>query len=158
MPSAECEYQLRIPSETDNLELIREFVTKVAEKVGFPLDEVGKIELACDEACTNVIKHAYASNNGKQSLDILIKIDFDKFTLVVTDRGKGFNPKQIKMPDMDEYLAELKVGGLGIYLMKTLMDKVDYDMQPGKKNQVTMVKYFIDKKNSKPVDQEKELK
>ena len=76
MPTTECECQLRIPSETDNLELIREFVTKVAEKVGFNLDDTGNIELACDEACTNVIKHAYSAdkNDGKNSLDILIKV------------------------------------------------------------------------------------
>ena len=49
---------------------------------------------------------------------------------------------------MQEYLAQLKVGGLGIYLMKTLMDEVDYQIQPGVKNQVKMVKYFIDKNNS----------
>ena len=151
MPTTNCEYQLRIPSQTDNLELIREFVSRVADKVGFNEDDIGKIELACDEACTNVIKHAYDRKNGKKSLDVLIKVDFDKFILVVTDHGKGFDPKKIKLPHMDEYLAELKVGGLGIYLMKTLMDEVDYDIQPGVKNQVRMVKYFINKKNSKTV-------
>lgn len=158
MPKTECEYQLRIPSETDNLELIREFVTKVAEKVGFQSDDIGKIELACDEACTNVIKHAYASenNDGKKNLDILIKVNYDKFTLVVTDHGKGFDPNAIKSPNMKEYLAQLKVGGLGIYLMKTLMDEVDYQMEPGVKNQVKMVKYFINKNNSKLVNSDKE--
>ena len=105
MPTTACEYRLRIPSETDNLELIREFVTKVADKVGFNSDDVGKIELACDEACTNVIRHAYTSdqNNGTKSLDIMIKIDFDKFTLIVTDHGKGFDPDFVKIPDMQEY-------------------------------------------------------
>jgi anti-sigma regulatory factor (Ser/Thr protein kinase) len=57
---------------------------------------------------------------------------------------------------MKEYLAQLKVGGLGIYLMKTLMDEVDYQMEPGVKNQVKMVKYFINKKNSELVDSDKE--
>lgn len=158
MPTSECEYQLRIPSETDNLELIREFVAKVAEKVGFPSDDVGKIELACDEACTNVMKHAYTSGqkNGKESLDILIQIDYEKFTLIVTDHGKGFDPGSVKMPNMKEYLAQLKVGGLGIYLMKTLMDEVDYHIQPGVSNQVKMVKYFIDHKNSKLINSEKD--
>ncbi len=151
MPKNECEYQLRIPSETDNLELIREFVSKVASKVGFDEDDVGKIELACDEACTNVIKHAYDQTKSQQSLDVLIKIEFDRFTLVVTDHGKGFDPEHIKMPNMKKYLAELKVGGLGIYLMKTLMDEVDYEIKPGIKNQVKMVKYLIDKDNSQPV-------
>jgi len=151
MPKTDIEFQLRLPSQTDNLELIRDFVSKVAEKVGFGEDDVGKIELACDEACTNVIKHAYAQKNGKQTLDVIIKVDFDKFILIVADHGKGFDPQKIKVPQMDEYLAELKVGGLGIYLMKTLMDEVDYDIQPGVKNQVRMVKYFINKKESSAV-------
>jgi serine/threonine-protein kinase RsbW len=150
------EYKLLIPSQTDNLELIRGFVGKVAEKVGFGEDQVGKIELACDEACTNVIKHAYVGGEAKKSLDVMIKIDYQKFTIIVTDHGKGFNPKKIKMPDLQEYLAELRVGGLGIYLMKTLMDEVDYDIKPGVHNQVTMVKYFLDKKNSKVIKSEKD--
>jgi len=156
MPTTECEYQLRIPSQTDNLELIREFVSRVAEKVGFNPDDIGKIELACDEACTNVIKHAYEKKNKLHSLDVLIRIDYNKLTLVVTDHGRGFDPSAIKMPKMDEYLAELKVGGLGIYLMRTLMDEVDYDIKPGVSNQVRMVKYFFDKENSKPVRAGKE--
>jgi len=147
-PKFKYEYNLRIPSETDNLELIRGFVAKVAEKVGFCTEEVSKIELACDEACTNVMKHAYDKKAKNSSLDVLIKIDYQKFTLIVTDHGKGFDPNSFKISDLKEYLAELKVGGLGIYLMRTLMDEVDYDIKPGVQNQVRMVKYLIDKKNS----------
>jgi len=146
------QFKLRIPSQTDNLELIRFFVGRVAEKVGFDDEDVGKIELACDEACTNVIKHAYGERNRMQSLDIAIQLDYQKLTLIVTDHGKGFDPQAIQIPDMKEYLAELKVGGLGIYLMKTLMDEVDYDIKPGVRNQVRMVKYFINKKNSQVVE------
>ena len=151
----EQEYKIRIPSQTDNLELIRGFVAKVAEKVGFDEEDVSKIELACDEACTNVMKHAYEPTNSDKSLDVVIKIDFQKFTVIVTDHGKGFDPKSIKMPDLQEYLAELRVGGLGIYLMQTLMDEVDYKIEPGVRNQVKMVKYFIGKDDSKLVKSEK---
>ena len=138
---AKSEYKLRIPSQTDNLELIRIFVGKVAEKVGFSEDEIGKIELATDEACTNVIKHAY-KNSKNDPLDVAIQIDYTKFTIMVTDHGKGFKPDNVKTPDMKEYLAELRVGGLGIYLMRTLMDEIDYEIKPGVRNQVKMVKYF----------------
>ena len=155
MPKIMQEYQLRIPSQSDNLELIRCFICKVAEKVGFSEEEVGKIELACDEACANVIKHAYNESYPEKSLDIAIKIGYRKFTVIVTDHGMGFDPKIIHSPDMKEYLATLKVGGLGIYLMRTLMDEVDYDIQPGVRNQVRMVKYFINKKDSKIVKSEK---
>ncbi len=136
-------YQLKIPSNTENLEIIRNFISGIARKVGFKNDDIHKIELAVDEACTNVIQHAY-KDNKKQSIDIAIKLDFKKFTIVITDRGEGFDFKEIDIPNMEEYLAELRVGGLGIYLMKTLMDEVDYKKSLGK-NQVRMVKYFLDK-------------
>ena len=142
MPKHKSEYKLRIPSQTDNLEIIREFVSRVASKVGFGVNDVEKIELAVDEACTNVIKHAYDKNPDKP-IDIIIKIDFNKFTIVITDHGKGFDPKKLKIPNMQEYLAELRVGGLGIYLMRSLMDEVNYDIKPGVRNKVTMVKYLV---------------
>ena len=141
MIAHQTEYALRIPSETQNLELIREFVSGVASKVGFDSEEINKIELAVDEACTNVIEHAYKGKKG--DIDIAIKVDYQKFTIIVTDRGTAFRFKDVEMPDMNEYLAELRVGGLGIYLMKTLMDEVEYHSEPGVKNEVRMVKYLI---------------
>lgn len=137
-------YLLKIPSQTDNLELIRNFINGVAKKVGFDSEESNKIELAVDEACTNVIEHAYQHDESKD-IDIAIKIDYHKITIVVTDRGKSFNMKEVELPDMESYLAELRVGGLGIYLMKTLMDEVDYHSKPGVKNEVRMVKYLLSK-------------
>lgn len=142
MPKSEINYQLKVPSQTDNLELIREFVSRVAAKVGFDSEDVNKIELAIDEACTNVIKHAY-EKNSRQPIDIAIKLDYDKLTIIVTDQGRGFNVDDIKTPDMKEYLAEMRVGGLGIFLMKNLMDEVKFDVKPGVRNQVKMVKYYL---------------
>jgi serine/threonine-protein kinase RsbW len=146
LPQAKKKYQLRIPSQTDNLELIREFVSKVARKVGFKDDAISKIELAVDEACANVIEHAY-QKDAKKNIDVAIQIDYQKFTIIITDHGRGFDPRKIKAPDMKEYLAQMRVGGLGIYLMRTLMDEIDFNVQPGKRNQVIMSKYFLDKKS-----------
>ncbi len=136
-------YRLKIPSRTDNLEIIRNFVSGVARKVGFDKDDVNKIELAIDEACTNVIEHAYQCDESC-NIDIAIKIDFKKFTIIVTDRGKSFTMQDVELPDMKSYLAELRVGGLGIYLMKQLMDEVKYQSRSGV-NEVQMIKYFLKK-------------
>ena len=144
MEKAIKSYMLKIPSQTDNLELIRNFVAGLAKKVGFDEDESNKIELAVDEACTNVVEHAYQHDESRD-IDIAIKIDYNKFTVIVTDRGRSFNFEELELPDMKSYLAELRVGGLGIYLMKTLMDEVDYRSKPGVKNEVKMVKYFLKK-------------
>lgn len=134
-------YHLKLPSQSENLSIVRELVAKVASKVGFNKDDVSKIELAVDEACANVIKHAYGKNS-KNFIDVIIKIDNKKLMVTVTDSGKGFNPKDIKIPDMKDYLSEMRVGGLGLYLIETLMDKVDFNVKPGIKNQVKMIKYL----------------
>lgn len=138
---AKKKYHLRIPSQTENLEIIREFVTGIARKVGFREEETSKIELAVDEACTNVIEHAY-SKDERKLIDIVIQIDPQRFTITVTDQGRGFDSGKIQRPDMKKYLEEKRVGGLGIHLMQTLMDEIDFDVIGGRKNQVKMVKYF----------------
>ena len=130
-----------MPSQSDNLSIIREVVAKVAGIVGFDSDDISKIELAVDEACANVIKHAYGKNSG-QTIDVQIKTDNKKLMVIVSDKGKGFKPENLQFPDMKEYLSEMRVGGLGIYLIETLMDKVDFDVRPGVKNQVKMIKYL----------------
>lgn len=142
MTNKTVEYSVRLPSQTDNLELIRNFIAGVARKVGFHEDDINKIELAVDEACTNVIEHAYKGRKN-ENIDVAIQIDYQKFTVIVTDKGQRFTPADIEMPDMEEYLAELRVGGLGIYLMKTLMDEVQYQSDPDGRNRVKMVKHFI---------------
>ena len=141
MPKTQKKYQLKIPSQSDNLSLIRDVVTKIASRMGFDTDEASKIELAVDEACTNVIKHAYA-NNSDQMIEISIKIDQEKLIIIVADNGKGFNPDKIKFPDLNESIKKGRQGGLGLCLIKTLMDKVEFEIKPGSKNQVKMIKYI----------------
>ena len=141
MPKIQKKYQLKIPSQSDNLSIIRDVVAKVASRVGFDTDEASKIELAVDEACTNVIKHAY-TNNSNQMIEVSIKIDQKKLIIIVADKGKGFNPDEIKLPDLNKSIKEGRKGGLGLCLIKTLMDKVEFEIKPGLKNQVKMIKYI----------------
>ena len=141
MPKTQKKYQLKIPSQSDNLSIIRDVVAKVASQIGFDTDEASKIELAVDEACTNVIKHAYA-NNSDQMIEVSIKIDQKKLIIIVADKGKGFNPDKIKLPDLNKSIKEGRKGGLGLCLIKTLMDKVEFEIKPGSKNQVKMIKYI----------------
>jgi len=141
LPKTQKKYQLKIPSQSDNLALIRELIAKVASQVGFDDDEANKIELAVDEACTNVIKHAY-NQNKNQTIDVMVKTDAKKIIVIVSDKGQGFNPDKVKAPDLNESIKEGRKGGLGICLMKTLMDKVDFQIKPGQKNQVKMIKYL----------------
>jgi len=131
--------ELRVKSKTENLSAIRDFISEHALKAGIPIDTVENIMLAVDEACTNIIKHAYKlSPDG----EIFLKIEYNqsKFIITIIDYGKSFEPELVPLPDLQKYYREHKVGGLGIYLMKSLMDDVKYTTVPGKYNQVLLSK------------------
>ena len=131
--------QLKVKSRTENLSEIRDFVSGNARAADIPEVTVENIILAVDEACTNIIKHAYKlSPEG----EIIIKIVYDKekFTVTIIDYGKSFEPARVPLPDLQKYYREHRVGGLGMYLMKSLMDDVEYISVPGEYNQVLLSK------------------
>ena len=134
-------YRLKIPSVTENLHLIRDFIIKIAEKAGFDEPNQEQIALAVDEACTNVIKHAYKFDS-RRLIDIQINLDPRKMMITITDKGSGFDVAKIKDPDLKRFVRESRHGGLGIYLIKTLMDDVKYEFNPGIRNQVQLTKYI----------------
>ena len=135
------ERELIVKSSTDNLSLIREFTKTAASESGFPEDTIGKIILAVDEACTNVIKHAY-KYSPEGEIIITAKFDNSKFTISITDEGTRFNPGIVPDPDLKEYHKQKRIGGLGMFLMKKLMDDVKYTSLSDNKNQVVLVKYI----------------
>lgn len=131
--------ELRVQSKTENLSVIRDFVSLNALKAGIPEATIEKIILAVDEACTNIIKHAYKhSPEGK----IIIKVEYDKekLSVTITDYGISFEPDKVPVPDLQKYYREHRVGGLGLYLIKSLMDDVTYTSVPGKYNKVLLSK------------------
>lgn len=133
--------ELTTPSQTENLELIRAVVAKIAQKAGFAEMAVMQIALAVEEACVNAIKHAH-KNNAAKPLRVQIKTDNQKLTVVVNDQGKGFDFQNLKEPDMQEYLAKRWPGGLGIILMKRLMDEVHFESPKGKGTRVRLIRYL----------------
>ena len=148
---------LKVPGETIYLNLVRKVIVDLAEKMGFPEEEVAKIEMAVDEACTNVIEHSYIEardiklkggyfsrreEDVERPIDLRVKIDSHKIELTLTDQGKGFDIKGYELPKLDEYLASMRIGGLGVYVIKEFMDEVDYSYKPGVGNILVMAKYL----------------
>lgn len=132
---------IHIESRTERLIAVREFVSDAARAFGFNDEEVSKIALAVDEACTNVIKHAYKFDPSK-TIQVIVNTGDGTFQIAIRDTGVQFNPMAVHPPDMKEYLSHYRRGGLGVYLMKSLMDKVEYDIAPGKMNEVRLTKYL----------------
>ena len=131
--------KLVIKSRTENLSSLRDFISDNANKAGLGTDDIDDIILAVDEACTNIIKHAYKSVPDGE---IIIEINYNsrKFTIKLIDHGSSFDPESVPVPDLQKYLRQRKVGGLGLYLMRTLMDDVKYVSVPGEYNQVLLSK------------------
>lgn len=131
--------ELKVKSRTDNLSVIRNFISTSAKDAGIAPEAADNIMLAVDEACTNIIKHAYKSAPDGE-ITINIEYNESKFKIIIIDYGRSFNPEKIPNPDLKKYYQEHKVGGLGMYLMKKLMDDVKYTSVPGKYNQVLLSK------------------
>jgi serine/threonine-protein kinase RsbW len=131
--------EIRVKSRTENLAAIRDFVSSYAKKAGLSGEMIDNIMLAVDEACTNIIKHAYKSIPDGE-LSIKLEYKNKKFTITIIDFGNSFDPDLVPKPDLQRYYKEKKVGGLGMYLMKTLMDEVKYTSVPGKYNKVYLSK------------------
>ncbi len=130
-----------IPSRTDNLLEVREFVSEAARQFGFGDEDIANIVLAVDEACTNIIKHAYQYAPDKEILVSIVRND-GAFEVRIKDNGKNFDPNELRPPDLKQNLSHHRRGGLGVYLMKKLMDKVEYHFTEGKSNEVSLVKYL----------------
>ena len=120
-----------------DLPRIVEFVVKWLasqglDKYSFPL------ETAVDEASTNVIKYAYNGQGG--FFQISCELQGQEIVVTIKDRGKQFDPNSVPLPDVDADLENRRVGGLGIYMMKKMMDAVRYDFDSKEGNRLEMRK------------------
>lgn len=118
-------HRLTIPASTEYLSDVRDFVADFAAGAGFSDAAIEEVRLAVDEACTNVIKHAY-QYDSEQKLDITVGKNKSEMWVSVTDEGISFDPKKYTEPDLAKRIKQKRPGGFGIYLIKKFMDKVEY--------------------------------
>jgi len=139
MDSYERTFALHVPSSTENLALIRDFVSNIGTQAGLDDKEVARIALAVDEACANVIEHAYGADNRRE-VKIRALVDEQTLEFDIIDTGHGFDPAQIEQPNVEELIRQRKSGGLGLRLIRSIMDDVQYQIVPGEKNELRMIK------------------
>jgi serine/threonine-protein kinase RsbW len=109
-------------------------------EVGFDETQVNRIELAVDEACSNIIDHAYQGDPGTIQLEVDIEPQY-QLTIVLVDQGESFDPDHVPAYAPCTSLDDVKIGGLGIHLMRQAMDNVCYEFGvPGIGNRLTMKK------------------
>lgn len=138
MPNSTATYSISVQASTEHLAEVRDFVAKHASEFGFKKQEVADIRLAVDEAYTNIIKHAY-KNDEQKSVDIKLGYNGDTFWISLLDTGDAFDPKNYSKPDVRQKIKEKKRGGVGVYLIRKLMDDVEYHTR-GSVNEIRMTK------------------
>ncbi len=137
-------HSLTTSGQYEHIKQICEFITVGAKQAGLDDHTIFQVELACDEACTNIIEHAY-EGEGKGDIIATWEASPHTFTITLHDNGRGFDPDAVKdpafvKPDSNPNPDELKVGGLGIHFMRNLMDEIRYQFDGTQGNTLIMVK------------------
>jgi serine/threonine-protein kinase RsbW len=125
----------------ESLEAVREFVGRAAETCGFEAKAIYSIELATDEAFTNIVEHAY-SGESDELVECTCQISPTSLAVILHDCGQAFDPTSVPEPNLDVPLEERETGGLGIFFMRKLMDEVHFSPASGEDcNTLTMIKH-----------------
>jgi len=121
--------EITVDAKTECLNEVINFIASELEKTSYPPDIQNEIEIATEEIFTNIVNYAYGQECGKVKISISteneVKIRFE-------DNGKPFNPQEHEAPDLNKPINEREIGGLGLFMVKNIMDKVEYTRENGK--------------------------
>ena len=132
---------IQFAAKFEYLDEIRDFVGDIARSGGFSDKDVYNIQLASDEAASNIIEHAY-ENIMDGVLEISCWLKDDAITIILVDHGESFDPSNVPAPNVKADLSERQIGGLGLYLMRKLMDEVHYEADAkNNRNTLTLIKH-----------------
>lgn len=146
--STTSQLSIHTPGHGSYLTYIRTLVGDLARKVGFPDDDVAKVEMSVDEACSNVVKHAYSPKkkwiwqhrHPEIRLDMQVKAD--KMIIEIHDHGQQFDFASYKPDAIPDRLTDMKTNGYGIAIMREFMDEVTYSSSDATGNTLRLVKYL----------------
>ncbi len=137
--SEENKHSIIRKAAIDNLEDLRDFTELSVLHCGLNKDIAFDFKLAAEEICTNIINYGYEGQTTG-IIQIEFNLEKDKAVLKISDYGKHFSLEEIEMPDVNANLDDRKIGGLGLFLVKNLMDKIDYSISADNRNQIILEK------------------
>jgi len=136
VPEMKSPVILDIPADPASLFLVRALTAKIAERLGFVQQDTDRVVLAVDEACTNVIRHAYEGLD-QERIVITLNVSDECLEILVRDFGTPADPETFQPRD----LSDIRPGGLGIHFMRRAMDKIEYTAPEGGGMLLKMTKY-----------------
>ena len=130
---------LCIESDLSELERLHDAVAELGEVGNWPPDLVFQVDLVLEELIVNTVNYGY-DDDARHEIEIALTSDADVFTVEIIDGGHAFNPLSgAPEPDLDAEIADRPIGGLGIHLMRAMMDEVHYRREQDK-NYLTLIK------------------
>lgn len=137
-------YQIKLKSDTKNLEVIADFIKDILKKKNIDQEIIKEILISVDEAATNIVNHSY---KGRKDGDIKVVLYIleDKIVVSIFDSGVTFEPDKVPLPVFTKNIAKRALGGLGVFLMNQFMDEVTFHFKGRSnrdQNEVKMVKYI----------------
>ncbi|MBI4771062.1 MAG: ATP-binding protein [Chloroflexi bacterium] len=125
-----AELHLSVPARYDRLEEVTDFIARAARAAGLGDSALYHCQVAVDEACTNIILHGYGGEEHGR-IEITCRPEPGRLTITLEDQAPSFDPTAIPPPDLAAPIEQLAVGGLGIHLIRQMMDEVHFQPGPG---------------------------
>ena len=137
--------QLIIPADRGEFPVLQQWLVSIAAELDMQERIRKQLMICCDEIFTNIASYAYLDGNGSVEITIEFVAETQSLRIIFSDSGTAFNPLEISEPDTSSALSERKIGGLGMFMVKKMMDSVEYCRQDGK-NILTLTK-CLEKQN-----------
>ncbi len=134
MAGSAGQVELKIPRRAEFVRLARMTACAVAAQLDFTYDVMKDVELAVGEACTNAVQHV--ADESCDEILVRFTIDGERLAVEVVDRGQGFDLAAVEQEGEEE-----RIGGVGITIMRSVMDEVDIQCDPKTGTCVRMIKY-----------------
>jgi serine/threonine-protein kinase RsbW len=132
--------KLVISNDTKHLTALRNFMAAIVKKHKPLASFENKIILATDEAVTNIIEHGY--DDGQNGMiEVEVEATDKMCKIVIRDEGKFYDPNKHPSVNIEKHLEEGRTKGLGVFLMRQIMDEVKYRYEKDTKNELTLIKY-----------------
>ena len=126
--------------QTSALSELRSFLQMILDGYSLSENEKHQLTLAVEEVCSNLIIHSHGCN-AKDQIQLEVKKLNERLIFEITDQGLAFNPKDYEIPDLETVMIKKRKGGLGIILVKKIMDEIEYESNNGK-NVCRLIKRF----------------
>ena len=140
-------YTFKLKSNLSELDRLCEHLDKFGQSAGLSKKCIFEINLALDELFTNIISYGFP-DDGEHVIEVSITPQNETLCMCIEDDGVPFNPVEAKKPDLECTLEDCKIGGLGIHLIRNLMDSVCYE-RCGEKNKLTLKKNIAQTESEK---------